>query len=72
MTLKEAQKMYPDAIQAKMHHLPHCISQAELEKIGRQIWGVTPDKEAKILFTKVGKCVSVVIASLQAAGHSNL
>lgn len=72
MTLKEAQKMYPDAIQAKMHHLPHCMSQAELEKIGKQIWGVTPDKEAKVLFTKVGKCVSVVIASLQAAEHSNI
>lgn len=72
MTLKEAQKMYPDAIQAKMHHLPYCMSQAELEKIGKQIWGVTPDKEAKVLFTKVGKCVSVVIASLQAAKHSAL
>lgn len=72
MTLKEAQKMYPDAIQAKMHHLPHCMSRAELEKIGRQIWGITPDKEAKVLFAKVGKCVSVVIASRQAAETTNV
>ena len=66
MTLKQAQKLYDDSVQAKMTHADYCMTQSQLEYIGRTMWGFTPDKQAKVLFTKVGKRVSVVIASREA------
>lgn len=66
MTLKQAQKLYEDSIQAKMAHADNCMTQSQLEYIGRTIWGFTPDKQAKVLFTKIGKRVSTVIASKEA------
>lgn len=66
MTLKQAQKLYEDSVQAKMTHADNCMTQSQLEYIGRTIWGFTPDKQAKVLFTKIGKRVSTVIASKEA------
>lgn len=66
MTLKQAQKLYDDSVQAKITHADYCMTQSQLEYIGRTTWGFTPDKQAKVLFTKVGKRVSVVIASREA------
>ena len=65
MTLKQAQKLYEDSVQAKMTHADNCMTQSQLEYIGRTIWGFTPDKQAKVLFTKIGKRVSTVIANVQ-------
>lgn len=63
MTLKQAQKLYEDSVQAKMTHADNCMTQSQLEYIGRTIWGFTPDKQAKVLFTKIGKKSIYVIAS---------
>lgn len=57
MTLKQAQKLYDDSVQVKMTHADYCMTQSQLEYIGRTMWGFTPDKQAKVLFTKVGKRV---------------
>ena len=48
MTLKQAQKLYEDSVQAKMTHADNCMTQSQLEYIGRTIWGFTPDKQAKV------------------------
>lgn len=65
MIPKEAQKQYPDAIQAKMNHLPYCMTENELQRIGEHgCFG--KEVTHKVLFVKVGKCVSSVIFSRQA------
>lgn len=66
MTLKQAQKLYGDSVQAKMTHGDYCMTTSMLEHIGTRTWGITPDKQAKVLYTKVGKRVSVVISSREA------
>lgn len=66
MTLKQAQKLYDDSIQAKLSHAEYCMTTSQLEYTGSRMWGITPDKQAKVLYTKVGKRVSVVIASREA------
>ena len=34
MTLKQAQKLYEDSVQAKMTHADNCMTQSQLEYIG--------------------------------------
>lgn len=41
MTLKQAQKLYDDSVQAKMTHADYCMTQSQLEYIGRTMWGFT-------------------------------
>lgn len=66
MTLKQAQKLYHDSVQIKMTHGGYCMTTSMLEHIGSCTSGLTPDKQAKVLYTKVGKRVSVVISSREA------
>jgi hypothetical protein len=61
MTLKEAQKMYSDAILTKVTHKPFSITGKDLIQLG-QHW----DTPAGILYIKIGKCSSRVISSRQA------
>lgn len=35
MTLKQAQKLYDDSVQVKMTHADYCMTQSQLEYIGR-------------------------------------
>jgi hypothetical protein len=61
MTLREAQKMYSDAVLTKVTHKPFSITAKDLIQLG-QHWN-TP---AGILYIKIGKCSSLVISSRQA------
>lgn len=65
MTLKQAQKLYPDAIQAKMKHLPYCMTEKEIINIG-ECGFFGKEKNSKVLYYRVGKNVSTVISSRQA------
>lgn len=62
-TLAQAQKDYPDAIQAKLTHDPYCMTPAILIGIGESM---CHKEKSKVLFYKVGKCVSRVISSREA------
>lgn len=62
-TLAQAQKDYPDAIQAKLTHDPYCMTSAKLIRIGETIGH---KEKSKVLFYKIGKCVSRVISSREA------
>ena len=66
MTLKQAQKVYPDAIMARMTHMKFCMSLEQLETTGRNMYGFGPDSQSVVLYKKVGKCVSTVISSREA------
>ncbi|KAA6339742.1 hypothetical protein EZS27_012340 [termite gut metagenome] len=56
MTLKEAQKMYSDAVSTKVTHKPFSLTAKDLIQLA-QHWN-TP---AKILFMRIGKSSSQVI-----------
>lgn len=63
MTLQQAQRLYPDAIQMKLTHLPYCVSLHDLHKWAKQSAGTD---EVAILYACPGKTVSRVIYSKQA------
>ena len=65
MTLKQAQKLYPDAIQAKMEHHPYSMTSEQIIKIG-ECGFFGKEKNSKVLYYKIGKTVSSVISSRQA------
>ncbi|MDR2935926.1 MAG: hypothetical protein LBU80_01085 [Rikenellaceae bacterium] len=63
-TLSQAQKAWPDALQAKCSHDPYRMTWQQMTGIGEKLTGRgTP---SKVLFVKVGKGVSTVISSRQA------
>jgi len=64
MTLRQAQRQYDDALQMKCEHRPYCMTVTQMAKIGEGLRG--KENPSKVLFVKVGKCVSRVISSRQA------
>ncbi|KAA6352399.1 hypothetical protein EZS27_000349 [termite gut metagenome] len=58
MTLREAQKLWDDAIVTTITYKPGTMTEDGLKPLG-QHWN-TP---AKILFMKIGKCSSRIISS---------
>jgi hypothetical protein len=64
MTLKQAQKQYDDALQMKCEHLPFSMTVDRMTEIGEYLRG--KENPSKVLFVKVGKCISTVISSREA------
>jgi hypothetical protein len=64
MTLQQAQKQYDDALQMKCEHRPYCMTETQMRLTGEGLRG--KEQPSKVLFVKVGKCVSRVISSRQA------
>lgn len=67
MTLKEAQKKWNDAVQLKVKHAPHSVTEEQLVKWAGQSW----NDPIKPLSVRVGKTTSSIIYSRQAAKEEN-
>ena len=63
-TLRQAQKIYDDALQMKCEHLPYCMTERRIGEIGERLRG--KNEPSKVLYVKTGKRVSSVISSRQA------
>jgi len=63
MNLKEAQKIWPDAISLTLKHNPENMTEASLIRMTSQLW----NDPVKPVFIKIGKTSSRIIYSKLAA-----
>jgi len=61
MTLKEAQKKFEDSIQMEAQHAPYAMTEEKIKSFSANIFG--KDKPAKVLFSDIDKCSSIIIVS---------